>query len=76
MGTIILAVLMALSVNAQDMDLLEQVSQEYDLPIRYVESYDWDSIDNRTADYLVVEVVESEGNGTEYGTEDGGYVIG
>ena len=69
MGTIILAVLMAFSVNTQNIDLVEQVSQEYNLPICYIEELDWDSIENRTSDELIVEVVESTSVGDYYGTD-------
>lgn len=75
MGTIIMAVLMAFSVNTQNMDLVEQVSQEYNLPIRYIEELDWDSIESRTPNELIVEVVESTSVGDYYGTDTYGYTL-
>lgn len=75
MATIILSMLMAFTLNAQDIDLVEQVSQEYNLPIRYIEELDWDSIENRTPDELLVEVVESTSDGEHYGTDSYGYIL-
>lgn len=75
MATIIISIIMALSVQTQDMALVGQVAQEYDLPVQYVGYCDWDAIESRTSDYLLVEVVESTGDGTRYGTDEGGYTL-
>lgn len=74
MGTIIMAVLMVFSTNTA---LVEDVAQEYDLPITYtvVEDDDWRVVDNRTEDELIVQVVESISYGGRYGEDPQGYVI-
>lgn len=74
MGTIIMAVLLMFSTNTA---LVEDVAQDYGLPIVYtvVENDDWRVVDNRTDDELIVQVVESTSYGGRYGEDPQGYVI-
>ena len=74
MGTIIMAAMLMFSTNTA---LVEDVAQDYGLPIVYtvVENDDWRVVDNRTEDELIVQVVESTSYGGRYGEDPQGYVI-
>lgn len=75
MGTIILAVLMAFSTQAADLQIVGQIAEEYDLPVRYIEEYNPEIVESRTDDYLLIEIVESVSDGNYYGTDTEGYIL-
>lgn len=74
-ATIIMAAVMAFSTQTADVAIVDQIVEEYDLPVRYIEEYDPEIVENRTDDYLLIEIVESVSDGNYYGTDTEGYIL-
>ena len=75
MATIIMAVLMAFSTQAADVQIVEGIAAGYGIPVQYIEEYDPEAIESRTDDVLLVEITESVSDGGRYGTDTEGYII-